>query len=118
MILPAPRGSGGSEQTGPYHPRRLAADVATLLKAAGAEQTIVWGRRLAGLVALSMAHHEPQAVSGLVLDNLIIHPALRALFGGEKPAFDALDADQQIGMVKQVVDTILTLKIGTYASLI
>lgn len=41
VIFPAPRGSGGSNPRRPYEPRRLAADIAALLDAAGAQRAIV-----------------------------------------------------------------------------
>ena len=103
VIFPAPRGSGGSDQHGPYGPRRLARDVATLLEAAGAQRTIVWGRRLGGVIALQIARDYPEQVSGLVLDNLIVHPSLRSLFGGAGPIYDTLDVEQQATAIKQAV---------------
>jgi pimeloyl-ACP methyl ester carboxylesterase len=103
VIFPAPRGSGGSDPHGPYEPRRLAADIAALLEAVGAQRTIVWGRRLCGLVALQIARDHPQRVSGLVLDNLIVHPSLRGLFGGSEPVFDTLDPEQQAAAIELAV---------------
>lgn len=103
VIFPAPRGSGGSDPHGPYDPRRLAADIAALLEAAGAQRTIVWGRRLGGLLALQIARDHPQQVSGLVLDNLIVHPSLRDLFGGPHAVFDTLDPEQQASAIELAV---------------
>ena len=85
FIAPAPRWSGGSEARGPVQLGRLAADVAALIQAAAVGPALVWGRRLGGVIALELARRSPELVAGVVLDDLVLHPALRDLFGSADP---------------------------------
>lgn len=62
------RGHGESEAPpGPYRREDLAADVSAVIHALGAEQTVLVGHSMGGIVSMATALAHPEQVAGLVL---------------------------------------------------
>ena len=68
-----------------YPIEELAADALAVFDAAGFEQAVLWGDAAGGAVAIWLAVHSPQRVTGLVLDNasasVRAHPGYEVGFG-------------------------------------
>lgn len=68
VILPDLRGHGRSySPAGKYAMQAMAADVVALLDELKIEKTVIGGHSMGGYVALAMARHFPERLSGLVL---------------------------------------------------
>lgn len=73
VIVPDQRGRGRSQydpQWLNYHPRTYVDDMWTLLRELSVERVIVVGTSLGGLMALLMAATRPQALAGVVLNDI------------------------------------------------
>jgi pimeloyl-ACP methyl ester carboxylesterase len=73
VIVPDQRGRGRSQydpQWLNYHPRTYVDDMWTLLRELSIERVIVVGTSLGGLMALLMAATRPQALAGVVLNDI------------------------------------------------
>ncbi len=69
VIAPNQRGYAGSVRDGSYATGDLAADVVSMLDAAGAQRAVVVGHDWGGGVAWTVAHLFPERVAGLVAMN-------------------------------------------------
>ena len=73
VLTPDLRGRGGSDRDPEwrhYQPLNYVADVARLLRELGAGRVVIVGTSLGGLVAMLMAAMQPQALAGVVLNDI------------------------------------------------
>jgi pimeloyl-ACP methyl ester carboxylesterase len=73
VLTPDLRGRGGSDRDPEwrhYQPLNYVADVAHLLRVLGAGRVVVIGTSLGGLIAMLMAALQPEALAGVVLNDI------------------------------------------------
>lgn len=94
------RGHGSSTAVeGDYNLGTLAADAWAVLDAAEVDKAIICGVSLGGLIALQMAHEQPERVESLIIANSAVHRD-RALWQ------DRIDEAQQDGVISLVASAL------------
>jgi pimeloyl-ACP methyl ester carboxylesterase len=107
IFAPDLRGHGKSSHVvRGYHGPQFSEDIARLLRERASVPAVLFGHSLGGMLAMSVASHQPDLVRALILgDNMIVahrlkHPMYAALFSGLR------DIARRGGTVDQIADAI------------